>query len=155
MLNILAQYHINAYRELYKSINHLSDNEYYKERNLFFKSIHGTLNHLNLADSLWFNRFNNLDNSHIVKLDQELFFKREDLEYNIMKQAQQWLNFINNLNYNELPEFLNYTNISGQKVKIEYSKALIHVFNHGTHHRGQISTIFEKNSTPVIDLFYL
>ncbi|PIQ44188.1 MAG: damage-inducible protein DinB [Gammaproteobacteria bacterium CG11_big_fil_rev_8_21_14_0_20_46_22] len=155
MLNILANYHRWAYQALYQIVDQLPDASYRKDLGLFFKSIHGTLNHLLLVDRLWLSRFvgNTIKVDH---LDQELVRDREQLKSELDQQAIRWIDFIEALDLRALPENLDYTNTKGIQSTVPYEKALYHVFNHGTHHRGQISTALTKLGceAPVMDLIY-
>ena len=58
--------------KLYAACADISDEERKADRKAFFKSIHGTLNHILLADRVWFGRF--IGRPVMVKsLDQELY----------------------------------------------------------------------------------
>ncbi|WP_350282286.1 DinB family protein [Nitrosomonas sp.] len=48
------------------------DEECKQDRGAFFRSIHGTLNHLLLADKIWLGRFERVP-FPAVSLDQQLF----------------------------------------------------------------------------------
>src|SRR6201995_2095203 len=52
-----ARYNAWANRRLYDAAAELSDDEYRADRGAFFKSMHGTLNHLLTADWVWMHRF--------------------------------------------------------------------------------------------------
>ena len=58
---MLARYHVWATdRLLDRHVAPLTDEEYRRNAGLFFKSVHGTLNHLLVAErGLWFERFAN------------------------------------------------------------------------------------------------
>jgi uncharacterized damage-inducible protein DinB len=45
----LARYHAWATAKLYEHVDRLADADYRKDAGLFFKSVHGTLNHLLVA----------------------------------------------------------------------------------------------------------
>jgi len=53
---MMADYHLWAYQRLHQSLEPLSDDEYHRACGLFFKSVHGTLNHLLLGDRVWHGR---------------------------------------------------------------------------------------------------
>ena len=74
----LADYHAWAFAVLYDALLPLSDEQYRADCGLFFRSIHRTLNHLLVADHVWFGRFagapfavdrksTRLNSSHIQK----------------------------------------------------------------------------------------
>ena len=54
----LARYNVWATRRLFEHIDALGDTDYRRDAGLFFKSVHGTCNHLLLAEHrVWFPRF--------------------------------------------------------------------------------------------------
>jgi uncharacterized damage-inducible protein DinB len=55
-LRRMARYNAWANRRLYAACAQLAEDEYYKPRPAFFGSIHGTLNHLLIADWIWLAR---------------------------------------------------------------------------------------------------
>ena len=54
---MFAGYNTWANERLYNASAKLSTEEYLADRGAFFKSIHGTLNHLLVADRIWMKRF--------------------------------------------------------------------------------------------------
>ena len=52
-----AGYNAWANRRLYDAAASLSDAEYRADKGAFFKSMHGTLNHLLATDRIWMKRF--------------------------------------------------------------------------------------------------
>ena len=52
-----AGYNAWANRRLYEAAAQLSDADYRADRGVFFKSMHGTLNHLLATDYIWMQRF--------------------------------------------------------------------------------------------------
>src|SRR3546814_15099424 len=54
---MLARYNTLANGRLYAACAELSDAERKRHRRAFFKTIHGTLNHIMVGDRLWLTRF--------------------------------------------------------------------------------------------------
>src|SRR5215213_8856611 len=54
---MLAAYNAWANERVYDAVERLSDADYRADRGAFFKSVHGTLNHLLFADRIWMRRF--------------------------------------------------------------------------------------------------
>src|SRR5579872_5224778 len=52
-----ARYNEWANRRLYDAAAALPDADYRADRGAFFKSLHGTLNHMLVADRIWMKRF--------------------------------------------------------------------------------------------------
>jgi uncharacterized damage-inducible protein DinB len=135
----MAQYHRWATERLLSSIELLPDDVYRRPCGLFFGSIHGTLNHLLLTDSeIWYPRF--FENRSVsLPLDKELESDRAILTSRLITAAAKWSGYVGSLGDDELAGDLRYTMTTGQRRELPLPIALLHVFNHATHHRGQIT----------------
>ena len=135
----MARYHAWATERLLASLAPLPDALYRKPCGLFFGSIHGTLNHLLLTDSeIWFPRFTNAPITS-RPLDAELENDRNALATRLIAAAIRWTALVENLDEAALSGDLHYTMTTGQPRALPMSGALLHVFNHATHHRGQVT----------------
>ena len=67
----MARYNRWMNRKLYEAAAQLSDEQRKADRGAFFRSIHGTLNHLLLADRTWLQRMHG-EPVTLVSMDQEL-----------------------------------------------------------------------------------
>jgi uncharacterized damage-inducible protein DinB len=65
---MMAAYNAWANRRLYDAAAALPDADYRADRGAFFKSVHGTLNHLLVADRIWMRRFTE-EGEHPNRLD--------------------------------------------------------------------------------------
>ncbi len=152
---MMADYHLWAHQRLQKSLELLSDEEYYRDSGLFFKSVHGTLNHLLLGDRVWYGRL--VGELFLVSgLDQELLSSRHALSEGMHIQAQCWGDYLGQLSSACFQAPLTYRSSSGHEYTLPVGQLLSHVFNHGTHHRGQISTVSTQLGYPCpeMDLVY-
>lgn len=152
----MARYHVWATDKLLAQIAHISDEHYRQDCGLFFSSIHGTLNHLLVADLHWYSRFSK-GRSLQFQLDQEMEHDRHLLQVTLHEAVRRWEPWIETLDEDVGNAPLHYTRISGQAVVAPYCPTLGHVFNHGTHHRGQISAALTAQgfACPELDLAYL
>jgi uncharacterized damage-inducible protein DinB len=153
----LARYNAWATRRLLATIEPLSDEDYRRDVGLFFKSIHGTLNHLLVAEHLlWYQRFAK-GASPTVALNAEIEPVRERLAQSLRGGAANWLHLIESWPAEKFEGKLQYTNMRGQAMSLPFATTLAHVFNHGTHHRGQISAALTalKQPCPELDLVYM
>lgn len=153
----MARYNRWMNQKIYECCSGLSDEMRKREMGAFFESIHGTLNHLLLADRVWMARFTG-KSFHVKSLDQELYAdfnvlrsEREDEDYRII----EWLA---SLSPQDVDEDLIYTSI-GKPEPRRYPLwfALSHCFNHQTHHRGQVTTLLTQLGVDigVTDLIWL
>lgn len=150
----LARYNAWATRRLLAAVAALDDVVYRKDVGLFFKSVHGTLNHLLVGEhTLWFVRFNE-NSSPRVALDAELENDRVRLAQRLTEGALRWEPLIASWPVERFDAALGYTTTKGVSVSIAFAAALGHVFNHGTHHRGQITAALTGlgQACPELDL---
>ncbi|BDA80846.1 damage-inducible protein DinB [Leptospira kobayashii] len=150
----LARYHQWATGHLFLHIQGIPEEDYKRDFGLFFKSVHGTLNHLLVAERLWYTRF--ADNfSPVVSLDTEVESDRLKLRELAIHESGKWESFIQSLS--SIPKKLEYSTMRGFQANLPYILTLAHVFNHGTHHRGQIIAAITAMgySSPEIDLVYM
>jgi uncharacterized damage-inducible protein DinB len=154
-LQLLAAYHLWAFETLYEALLPLVDARYRADCGLFFHSIHGTLNHLLVADCVWFGRV--IGQPFTVSgLDAELETDRAKLEQAIYTHSARWHDWLAARNAAELGAMLEYSNMSGTRFAQETTTLLLHVFNHATHHRGQISAAITAAGldAPEMDLIW-
>jgi uncharacterized damage-inducible protein DinB len=155
---MLARYNVWATERLLdRHVVTLSDAEYRRDVGLFFKSVHGTLNHLLVAErGLWFERFVN-GSSPKRKLNEEVHTGREPLDSALRDAVRAWLPAIEAWDQERFDTPLTYTSTGGVTRAVPFAAALTHVFNHGTHHRGQISAAITAlgHPGPELDLLFM
>ena len=156
-LATLARYNLWATRKLYEHIDALPEADYRRDAGLFFKSVHGTLNHLLVGEHrLWFRRFAE-GLSPVLPLNAEVEPDRARLRQALIEGAQAWLPFVAGCNVDRFHGALNYTTMKGVPASLPFAATLAHVFNHATHHRGQISAAITAmgHPCPEIDLVWM
>ena len=156
-LQLLARYNIWATTKLSQSLANVTDADFYRDCGLFFQSIFGTLNHLLLGEhELWFSRFAK-GYSPTLQLNSIVEQDRHILIQTLQENALNWITFLNDLDPQDLAGNLNYQTSTGQPKSLPYAATLVHVFNHGTHHRGQISAALTAMgyACPELDLVYM
>ncbi len=154
---MLARYNGWATRKLYEHVDALSDADYRRDAGLFFKSVHGTLNHLLVGEhQLWFRRFAE-GVSPRLKLDEEVEPDRARLHERLLEGASRWQPLIESWDSARFDGALAYTSTKGVAISLPFAAALAHVFNHGTHHRGQITAAITAmgHACPEIDLVWM
>jgi uncharacterized damage-inducible protein DinB len=159
-LHALARYNRWMNDKLYALAATLSDEARKRDSGAFFKSIHGTFNHLLLADRVWLGRFKGVAAPDgfmapgIRSLDQELYADFEDLRRERTATDEELSSWVHALTPERLAAPLIYMR-QGQKQEFPLWCAVAHLFNHQTHHRGQVTTLFtQKGHDPgVTDLF--
>jgi uncharacterized damage-inducible protein DinB len=153
----LARYNVWATRKLYEHVDALPEADYRRNVGLFFGSVHGTLNHLLVAEhEIWFARFAQ-GVSPKRALNEELETDRVRLRDRLLVAAQRWESLITSLGTERWSGNLAYTTTKGVEQSLPFAATLGHVFNHATHHRGQISAAITAmgHPCPEIDLVWM
>ena len=118
----------------------LTGQERRRDLGAFFKSVHGTLNHLLLADRIWLARFGAMPAPAFKSLSQELYDDFETLRAERRKTDDVLDAFVAGLTEAKLAAPITYTR-SGGEVRHPLWYGVTHLFNHQTHHRGQVTTL--------------
>ena len=152
----LARYNVWATARLLDAVAAVPDTDYRRDLGLFFKSIHGTLNHLLVGEHLlWFRRFDEGVSPRLA-LDAEVEADRTQLASRLRKGSACWAPLIAQWPVDRFEGTLDYTTMRGQQASLPFASTLAHVFNHGTHHRGQITAALTAldEPCPALDLVY-
>ena len=150
----LARYNVWATRALFEHVDALPEADYRRGAGLFFKSVHATLNHLLVAEhAVWFPRFAQ-GVSNRLALDTELETDRLHLRDRLVEAAQRWAPLIAATPAERFDGALDYTTTRGVAQSLPFAATLGHVFNHGTHHRGQITAALTAmgHACPELDM---
>ena len=135
---MMAGYNAWCNERIYDVAAQLSDADYRADRGAFFKSVHGTLNHLLVTDRIWLKRFSGQGEAP-NRLDAILFENLPELRAAREREDERIVGYIDGLSDADLAGRIRYKTITNP-VEIEQplAPALVHFFNHQTHHRGQV-----------------
>ncbi|WOP15151.1 DinB family protein [Ottowia sp. SB7-C50] len=153
----LARYNAWATARLLDAVAAVDDDDYRRDIGLFFKSIHGTLNHLLVGEQLlWFRRFAEGVSPRLA-LDDEAEPDRARVAERLLQGAARWQPLVESWPAERFDDVLRYTTTRGQPATLPFAATLTHVFNHSTHHRGQITAALTQlgQPCPELDLVYM
>ena len=133
----------------------LSDEALNADRQAFFKSVMGTLNHVMVGDIIWLKRFavqpsSQISLSYITELEKPgsleviLFNNLDRLTVAREKIDEIIIRWIDGLSETDLTECLAYKNMAGKLFKKPYASLISHLFMHQIHHRGQATTLLSQ-----------
>jgi len=149
---MFAGYNAWANRRLYDAAAQLSDADYRADRGAFFKSMHGTLNHLLATDRIWMKRFTGAGEAP-ERLDAILHDRRDDLDAARTAFDRDIVSWINDLDEARLQGVIRYRRVSTPEEFVQpLMPALDHWFNHQTHHRGHAHMILTSLGRPAPEL---
>lgn len=149
---MFAGYNAWANARLYAAVAQLSDDEYRADRGVFFRSLHGTLNHLLATDRIWMQRFSG-GGSAPDRLDAILFEDFTELHAARRAEDQRIVGYVNGLDDAALAGSISYRRVSTPEPQLQaLAPALAHWFNHQTHHRGQAHAVLTGFGRPAPEL---
>ena len=158
MNNIALMARFNAWvnKRVYGCVAGLSDADYRKDRKAYFGSIHNTLNHLLVVDRTWTGRIRNVDHD-IKSLDQILYDDFAALRAAREAEDAALIELVDGLSDEELRSPVSYRFLGGGGSRSSRrDHILITLFNHQTHHRGQIHAMLTQQDIdpPPLDVIY-
>ncbi len=151
---MFAGYNAWANERLYAAAASLRDEDYRADRGAFFKSVHGTLSHLLIADRIWMHRLSKRGETY-ARLDVILCENLPTLRAERQVEDQRIAAYIGGLTEADLASSVRYRTITNPaEIEQELSTALDHFFNHQTHHRGQVHALLTglAGAAPSLDL---
>jgi uncharacterized damage-inducible protein DinB len=150
--SLLAKYNKEANGKMNNIITAISEEEWNKPFNGYFKSIHELCSHIFKADYNWLNRFKKLRN--FDSLDENYFNKKYDVKEMLFLTIDEYIskrieldniiiNFIKEITVEDINKILEYKNTEEKIFEKRMEGLMIHMFNHETHHRAMISVYLE------------
>ena len=150
---MLARYNRIANERLFAKCGQLDDAEYRKGRAGSFGSIHGLLNHILLGDRRWMGLFES-GGRVTPPLNQILHDDFLGLESARAREDARIEAFFAKLDDDFWNRSFAYTNNQGKDYVEMAHVACSHLFNHQTHHRGQVHVMLSQTAVapPSLDL---
>lgn len=156
----MAHYNQWMNGRLYEAAARLSHESLIQDRQAFFGSILGTLNHLVVADTIWLQRFAQHPTqgdalAAVCELPAPAALNQlQFAELSSLWQRRTWLDqftvqWVAQLTEADLAHVLRYANTKGMVSHKSFFSLLMHVFNHQTHHRGQATTLLTQAGVDV------
>lgn len=137
----MARYNAWQNNSLYGAADTLGDKARKQDRGAYFKSIHATLCHLLWGDQIWMHRFAGLpkpvagsvpESTGMIAGWTELQEARRFMD----REIETWAGSVSQ-------EFLDstmswYSGSQRRDITNPTARLVVHMFNHQTHHRGQV-----------------
>ena len=155
----MAGYNAHMNRSLYGAASRLTDAERRADRGAFWRSVHGTFKHLVWADRMWMHRFDGWDRPALPLRDSgtlvadfaALAAARTEADAAILAWSHRFD-----------PAWLDgdetwFSGAVQQEVTRPRALLAMHMFNHQTHHRGQVHAMLTAagQDTGGTDLWFI
>ena len=150
---MLARYNRIANDRLYAACAKLDDSEYRKQRPGSFGSIHGLLNHILLGDRRWLALWESGDRI-TPPLNQILYDDFSELHRARVRDDARLESFFGSRDATFFGRGFSYVNNQGRECTDTGHTSATHLFNHQTHHRGQVHVMLAQTGVapPPLDL---
>ena len=142
LLKQYAGYNTWATQKLVDVIISLAEEKHTTEIPSSFNSLYKTILHMWDAESIWWQR---------MKLQERITIPAESfqgdmkqLSSNLRQQDRDWLEWISGAQEHHLQHVFQYQNSKKEQFKQPLYQMLLHLFNHGTYHRGQLVTMLRQ-----------
>jgi len=147
-IQLLYEFNYWAKGRMLGAVESLQEDDLYKDFKTSFKGIHGTLVHICAAENTWLQRFTGNPSPKFLKIDDlpkysDVKAKWEDVEKGMLA-------YVASLTDAMLQESFSFLTSDGKSVSNLRWHTLQHLVNHGTYHRGQITSLIRQlGGTPV------
>lgn len=140
----MAHYNTWQNRNIYGAAAQLNDTQRKEDRGAFFGSIHATLNHLLWADQMWLMRFGAAPRPRAETITEGLtqFQDWDTLAAERTRFDAHIQSWADKLDPTALEgDLMWFSGSAGREMSTPKMLAVTHLFNHQTHHRGQVHAL--------------
>jgi len=142
-----------ASHRLVHAIEHLPAEQLAHNFQTSERSILGTLVHVFAADRIWLSRIQDETRSSFVS---DADYNLHVLQIDWLLLYERWNEWAANLTDENTSQSFSYHDLKGNPYSSTVAEAVLHVVNHGTHHRGQVSGFLRAlgHTPPPLDLIW-
>lgn len=155
----MARYNAWQNSQLRGIVRDMDETELMAERGAFFGSLFATINHILFADSLWMSRWCSDVPNPVGGVDHKSFTKTlgdwDAARFRMDGRIRIWAQTLFNIDLVGTEEW--YSNDQERTMCQAKALCVAHMFNHQTHHRGQVSQMLSHMgiSPPVSDIVFM
>ena len=155
----MARYNAWQNKQMMAAMAGMTEDALRAERGAFFGGILATANHILWGDGMWMARFQGMEpppvsmagstSLHLTFAAWSAARFRMDGRILLWAEKMQALDLIGDLTW--------HSGVMGRQVTRPKGALIVHMFNHQTHHRGQIHAMLTAAgvAAPVSDLFFM
>lgn len=144
----LYEYNAWANRRALDAASALSKEQFTKPVGSSFSSVRDTLGHIYGVEWLWLERFQGRSPSAIPDANQ--YDEIAKLKTSWAAFEPVLLNFVRGLTQDDLHRIMEYKTMKFGVYKNPLWQSMLHLMNHGTYHRGQVTTMLRQHGAQPI-----
>jgi uncharacterized damage-inducible protein DinB len=137
-----ASYHAWANDLLLELINNLDEEKQKRPLKSSFPSLFETVLHMLDAESIWWQRMKLQE--RILRPSENFQGDMKEASTQLLQQNRLWREWVLQASEPQLQHAFKYQNTKRESFKQPVAQVLMHVFNHGTYHRGQLVTMLRQ-----------
>lgn len=142
ILSRFAAYNLWANQKIMETILTLPEEKQKAEVHSSFSNLYRTVLHMWDAETAWWQRMKLQE--RIIIPSENFIGTMRDVVNGLNQQNQQWLDWVSNSTDNALDHVFQYQNSKKEQFKQPIYQMVLHVFNHGTYHRGQLINMLRQ-----------
>ena len=155
LFQAFAKYNESVNQSIMELLKPLKKEQIMMKTKAYYPSIFETLLHNLIADLNWLRRYRDalkenkaLNNGKPLSLEEKGLRLEFDSDYTKFFQYRRqvdelMIRFVDELDESKMGLVMRYKNYKGEEIEKELWKTLLHLFNHQTHHRGQVSVLLD------------
>ena len=148
-MRVLYDYNAWANRRQLEAVGKVSTEEFLRPMGSSFGSLRDTTAHIYGAESVWLDRFQGRSPAGLPDVQQ--FQNVTGLKEKWLEQEGRLLAFVGGLRQEDLDRVIEYKTFNFGVYRNALRQSMQHVVNHGTYHRGQVTTLLRQlGAQPVL-----
>lgn len=155
VLSALARYNQGANEKLVSLLRGPSEDILTRNEGVYYKSILGTVEHIAASEISMLRRFagffhyESLAAHRLITGDLDAikasFRDAPEALYAVLTEVDALMaEYVAEVRADDLTKRVSYVNYKGEKLERSYWNMIVHILNHGTHHRGEISALLDR-----------
>jgi uncharacterized damage-inducible protein DinB len=138
----LLDFHYWSRDRMFEAVSTLSPEQYTRDLGSSFKSVRDTVVHIYAAELIWYMRWQGASPSALASADQ--FPDVASIQTAWAELESKVRDFVAGLDDEGVGRVIPYTLLSGVSSSSPLWQMLQHVVNHGSYHRGQVTTLLRQ-----------
>ncbi len=141
-INLLYEFNYWAKARMLGAVDALSEELLYNDLKTSFGTLHGTLVHICAAEDVWLQRLTGTASPKFLAAADMPNYTAVKSKWGEVEKGM--LSYVHSLNEEQLQKTFTFLNIKGEPVSNVLWQTLQHLVNHGTYHRGQITSMIRQ-----------
>ena len=141
-IRLLFDYNAWANHRSLEAAAALTNEQFTKPLGSSFPSVRDTLAHICGAEWIWHERFQG--NSPSSLPDLSAFNTAAELRVNWLEQESKLMGFVSRVTQADLERLMEYKTLNFGVYRNPLWQSMQHLVNHGTYHRGQVTTLLRQ-----------